>query len=737
MLRRGMRLILIVIGVLGAAVLAVATEVATQDLPTIIEERRGFAWPLFIFLVLLESALAVWNHRYGGGQGVTPVVPVTSPASPFVVATTSTAERDAQNRRRMIQRVRNFWIKGVLEQSLYQVARMELRLEARPAAVARPWDVVIQKSGRPPYSLPSGRPISQEFDEMNQAVLILGDPGSGKTTLLLELAKELLERADEDQNHPLPVMFNLSSWAITRDPLVDWMVEELRERYYVPPAIGRTWINSQQILPLLDGLDEVVQEHRMKCVEAINGFRNEYGLLPIAVCSRIEDYEALRRAGGVSAELRLEEAIFIEPLTRSQVNQYLKDAGGPLTGVRTALRDDATLWELLNTPLLLSIMALTYGNKSAREVRRLGPPEERRARLFTAYTHEMFERRGKDSRFLRRESVKWLKWLGSTLSRNRQTLLRLEWMQPGWLPGPKQRWAVTWGVALAVGFTAASLVGLSAWISFREMVPDRLEWSGAAIFGLVAGVACGMASFDRHIRPAEGLDWSWSTIRDWLVEGIIGGLERGLILGLAFALLAIVVGSTVGLPELGAGLGSGVIGLFAILLLALAVGLNVGLTAGLLKWLTIQRGEGEIIPREDAPSATRNVLIGGLVSTVLWGLIYTITLGIISSFFDRPGLGIRAGIILGVTLGLVVALRTGGGAYLQNAALRAVLYLKDFAPLRYTEFLDNATERLFLRKVGRGYIFVHRLLLDHFATSEKPDEFEEQEVPSARSRGRP
>jgi hypothetical protein len=30
-------------------------------------------------------------------------------------------------------------------------------------------------------------------------------------------------------------------------------------------------------------------------------------------------------------------------------------------------------------------------------------------------------------------------------------------------------------------------------------------------------------------------------------------------------------------------------------------------------------------------------------------------------------------------------------------------------------FLDYAAERVFLRKVGGGYIFVHRLLLDYFA----------------------
>jgi hypothetical protein len=36
-------------------------------------------------------------------------------------------------------------------------------------------------------------------------------------------------------------------------------------------------------------------------------------------------------------------------------------------------------------------------------------------------------------------------------------------------------------------------------------------------------------------------------------------------------------------------------------------------------------------------------------------------------------------------------------------------------------FLDEAAERLLLRKVGGGYIFVHRLLLEYFASLEKKE----------------
>ena len=37
-------------------------------------------------------------------------------------------------------------------------------------------------------------------------------------------------------------------------------------------------------------------------------------------------------------------------------------------------------------------------------------------------------------------------------------------------------------------------------------------------------------------------------------------------------------------------------------------------------------------------------------------------------------------------------------------------------PLNLISFLDHCAERNFLRKVGCGYIFVHRLLMEHFAS---------------------
>jgi hypothetical protein len=62
-----------------------------------------------------------------------------------------------------------------------------------------------------------------------------------------------------------------------------------------------------------------------------------------------------------------------------------------------------------------------------------------------------------------------------------------------------------------------------------------------------------------------------------------------------------------------------------------------------------------------------------------------------------------------------LGLHFGGSAVLRHFALRFTLYRKKYAPWNYARFLDYATDRLFLQKVGGGYIFIHRMLLEHFA----------------------
>ena len=334
----------------------------------------------------------------------------------------------------MLEKIRTIWITGFLQRSLSHETRILLGLSERLDAVARPLDLLVQRPDQGERPLPPGTQVIDVFDDMGQALLILGAPGSGKTTLLLELTLALLDRATQDAPHPIPVVFPLSTWAERRLSLAEWLVDELNKRYDVPRKIGQEWVKNNQILPLLDGLDEVKQEHRTACVEVINAFRQSHGLLPLALCSRTGDYQAL------AVRLRLQGAIVVQPLSPQQVDSYLTEIGPAGEAVRQAMGHDPILGEMLVSPLMLNIVTVAYAGLRESQPRLSGTLKERRDHLFAAYVDQMFRRREIVHRYTPQQTIHWLKWLAWQMVRHSQTVFYIERLQFDWLPGEK-RWA--------------------------------------------------------------------------------------------------------------------------------------------------------------------------------------------------------------------------------------------------------------------------------------------------------
>jgi predicted NACHT family NTPase len=73
-------------------------------------------------------------------------------------------------------------------------------------------------------------------------------------------------------------------------------------------------MDADALLPLLDALDEVARERRAACMEAINAYwQEEQGLLPLAVCSRVVDYDEL------TVKLRLLGAVRVHRLPNNRL----------------------------------------------------------------------------------------------------------------------------------------------------------------------------------------------------------------------------------------------------------------------------------------------------------------------------------------------------------------------------------------------------------------------------------
>jgi eukaryotic-like serine/threonine-protein kinase len=644
---------------------------------------------------------------YSGKGAVEPTQVVL--VGPSIVPSGRLAAGADRNRTAMIEKVRTIWITGFLQQSLFHETRVLLGLSERTHAVARPLDLLVKRPDQAERPLPTGTQVVDVYDTMDRSLLILGAPGSGKTTLLLELARDLLDRATHDSAHPIPVVFPLSTWGDSRKPLAAWLQEELNLRYDVPRAFAQGWVVNDQVLPLLDGLDEVEAEYRASCVQAINAFRQSHGLLPLVITSRTGDYEA------VGAPLRLHGAILVRPLTREQVNSYLTELGHAGEPIRAALHDDPTFWELLDSPLLLNIVTAAYAGQTETPPLVSGTVEEWRDHVLGSYVNQMLRRRAAEHRYTPERTVRWLTWLADQMGKHGQTVFYLERLQRDWLHR-KRLWAtqgreqlsaihvctvLTSGLVggLVAGLVWVPVIGLVEWLAMGAAALVRLLIVGLAV-GLVLGLVAGQLS-SKEIVCVETVRWSWREC--WrsgskiLFAGLLIGIGAGSVVRLVFGLS-------------GAGTLDARIWLNAGLFVALFAGL-AGLVVGLFSGLTFSQIEARAIPNEGIRRSARNALFVALV----YGLFGGLFVGLFVALFGRLVAGLIAGLTIGLGIGFISGLRAGGAACLKHFVIRFWLIRNGSIPWNYVRFLDYAAERILLRKVGGGYSFLHRMLWEYFA----------------------
>jgi hypothetical protein len=630
--------------------------------------------------------------------------PATSP-----VASLTSEQRT--NRQRLLKRVRSIWIEGLLEQSLQHATWVDLHLQKQPDAVDNPWRLVVQELDREPRPLPPGTSILQVFDEADEELLILGNPGAGKTTLLLYLARTLLDRAERDERRRLPVIFNLSSWAKQRLPLTQWLLEELTSRYQVPRKVGQAWLETNQIFPLLDGLDEVGEPAREACVQAITSFTQQLPeRMPLIICCRTEEYKAL------SLQLPLQYAVMLLPFSDEQIEVYLSSVSGRLDALREAFREDKDLFELARQPLMLSVFTQAYYGEDSLDLLTATTREEYPRALFRQYVKHMLKRRAQLQQGTEEQTRRWLTYFATQLHQQQQTLFAVEELQPSWLPERYRSW-YRWSMALAYGLTFGLLGGplfcLTFGVVYELMYRTPKDLIFGSVFGLLLGLVGGLTGgvifglvFRHHqtIQPAEITVWSWSAAGKGLFVGALGGLAFGLVGGL--------VGWVIARP-----IGGVVVGCVVVCVIASVGGLVGGLSP------TQMPERISLSPNEGIWRSGRRGLIAVLVFVLLVGLAAGLVVGQLGRSIHNEVYGLIFGLIFGSVGGLVLGLafnlmsgRTGIAAFLQHFVLRFFLWRLGLLPWDLVAFLDEATTRLLLRKVGGSYIFVHRLLRDVLAT---------------------
>lgn len=451
----------------------------------------------------------------------------------------------------LLDKVERFWIDGALRQAVPEGRRLRLRRQERPDAVGRP---VPEGAVLEPAAGEAVEPIHDLFLRQGRSLLLLGPPGSGKTIALLELARGLARVARRDPTAAVPVLFNLASWKGQDRSLAGWMARELVRRYQAGSKAAPEWIERDQILPLLDGLDEVEPDCRPGCVDAINAHLGDHGLAAgMAVACHTQVYEEL------PALLKLEAAVALQPLAPAQVDEHLGAAGPALAGLRTALAGDAGLQELAASPLMLTLLERTSQNAAPENLpgRAAGI-----GRVLDDYVTHVLEpgrelpwareetgrRRGlgdllpwnryrggasappsPEGRYSPRRTRRSLAWLAQGMAEHDAALFQVERLQPAWLTSRRQ--------VFAYAALSRSLGGCL--LALPVALPSgRPELAGAA---LLAGALAGAVETARLRRKSPPAGRTAATLGRLLMRTLLLGgaaLVSVLLLGIPWVLAA-------------------------------------------------------------------------------------------------------------------------------------------------------------------------------------------------------
>ncbi len=577
----------------------------------------------------------------------------------------------------LLRQVEHDWVEGVLKK---HTVLLELGKEIQPDQVQCHLDRIIEIDKQRTL-LSAETTILQVFE--NQAVkqlLILGNPGSGKTTTLLQLAKELIEEARLNKDLPIPVVFDLSSWSKHQKPIEEWLIDELNEQYKIPKEMGTTWFKQHHILPLLDGLDEVKAEARLKCLNAINVFIRNVNITGLAVCCRAEEY------GDLSTQLCLTAAIHLQPLNNAQIDHYLQTAGDSLATLDQLLKQDQELRDLATSPLMLSIMGAAYQNVAREELEETQHFNDKKSQLFDRYIAKMLSRRKTEEKIYSDQKViKILSWFAFQMQQHTQSTFLVENLQPTWLSS-------TLVYRLLLGLFLGVFWGSVGY--FQEV-----SLSYVLTFGVIAGIF-GFLSGYLNIETTEQVGWSWIAFRQRWFQRVLDDLKIAVPLTM---LLFIILDSVKGASSLqGAWFGA---------LIGMVGGIFLGLLeAGLEQ--TIPEHKNRV--NQGILSSVQNMLRFGIPFGLTFGFVAWVVLIIAASFAKVTLLtDLFSGILFGgILFGF---LQFGAIAVVQHYVLRLMLYLEGFTPLNIVRFLNYASRLILLRKVGGSFQFIHRLLLEHFA----------------------
>ncbi|HTV22523.1 MAG TPA: protein kinase [Polyangiaceae bacterium] len=664
-------------------------------------------------------------------QGTTTWPPPEAPASSRVPpvrppSTTGTRSGEGIQLQRLRAKVREFWIEGVLRSSLLAT------LPGPPRSLDQSLVAGLghELEPPPPVRVAEARSTAEIFEHQGRSLLIVGPAGSGKTTQLLLVARQLLEGGSES----VPVVLTLSAWRGERRDLEEWLASELRSKYQVPNALSLSWLRRGLILPLLDGLDEVLPRHRAGVVRAINR-AIALGTLPgLLVTTRDEEYLDTGERLGSTIAMRLHQ------LSSATVDE-LRAGASPFS--RLSADQWGALRPLLDSPLAVSLLSSALGDGTLAldaTPRGMAQLDD----LLDVYAEQMIKRTGKARLPCETvEFIEFLSQLGHAMRTNDTDIFAPDGVQPSWLEGSRSKLAYAlvsrWigagiysaSVILPFGLTPLDNRGFHAGLKFGCV----LAAFSTLTIGTVHGVSAGLRLISHEGQPLGGR-------RHWIRVAslaVLSGILNAALVGVwAMHPTAAIMAAEVAVlaapllcPHDEIGFSRGDIRLIDRLRFSFRKALRAavfGVAAGVVAaWVAADDATAMIVVMlyltslwfvfgglrgRQVPDGARPYV--GVRHSLSWSFLLGALAVVLTAVPTAMAYGGLYGLYAGLLTGAVLWLWYGGMALVQYVVLRWMLSLQGARFFR-AEYLEAAADRALLHRLGSGYLFVHPMLRESFS----------------------
>ena len=541
-------------------------------------------------------------------------------------------------------------------------------------------------------------------------LLILGEPGAGKSILLLRFGLKLIELAEKDINYPIPVILDLASWKEEDQTFEQWLERILP---YMGGSFGvsndeaKELVETNAMLPLLDGFDEIREQYRNTCFEKLYPYlqkvRNsrKETFPEVIICSRIKDYLTANDAP-VFASVKIQP---LQPENIQATLQPLIDKNdNSARRLQRALVENPDLYAAISSAffvnILLSIYSLTSHPNFSGETK-----EELQEEITDAYIQTELE---KLTDYPIDKVKKWLGWLAWKMKHTTNVnTFELTDIQPQWTNN-KYRFNFVRILfsSLLGGLTFGLIITLFFWDE-DILHNDTFFLNSFIAIGLLFGClgGCFAVGFSKNtIATKEILKFgfrknqiknSWRTLITYSHYGIIIGM-------ISYFPFSYAIGKSHANTMIG----------------VMVYGLFAGLLFGLLRGLHMLFYAKESFPIID--KVYKRLFAQLDINLSQWTYYFGATSGVISFAFNRTYDSFWIGAFVGIMFGVLQSIFTS--SIFKHFCLRITLFLEKVIPFKLVTFLDSVSENSgLLTKNGGQWRFRHQLIHASLAKGFKED----------------